>query len=132
MKPGLFSYTKYFLLNLFFRSQVILKRYRDFRALSLSASGTPAPVSTARWIGTLTYKTSLPIPGANCLSRALTAIFILKRKGYEARMEIGVRPKDETFLAHAFVYSGTNIIVGNENGEIKEFTFLSDLRSSST
>lgn len=44
-------------------------------------------------------------------------------------MEIGVRPQGRAFLAHAFVFSGSHLIVGNENSELVEFKFLSTLQS---
>ena len=53
------------------------------------------------------------VPGATCLTQALAAQTFLTRSGHASRIEIGVR-KDERrqFLAHAWVVSGDQIILG--------------------
>jgi hypothetical protein len=53
------------------------------------------------------------VPGATCLTQALAAQRLLTRSGHASRIEIGVR-KDEQrrFLAHAWVVSGDQIVIG--------------------
>lgn len=131
MRSGAFSYLKYFALNAFFRAQVVIRKYEDIKTLSLTCEGIKAPVSTCRWIGYHTYVSSKAVPGANCLSRALTAMFVLRSKGFHAQMRVGVKPEGRSFLAHAFVYSGDEIVVGDENGEAAEFMFLAAMQNAS-
>jgi hypothetical protein len=53
------------------------------------------------------------VPGATCLTQALAAQTFLARSGHASHIEIGVR-KDEQprFLAHAWVVSGDQIVIG--------------------
>ncbi len=53
------------------------------------------------------------VPGATCLTQALAAQTLLARSGHASHIEIGVR-KDEQrrFLAHAWVVSGDQIVIG--------------------
>jgi hypothetical protein len=53
------------------------------------------------------------VPGATCLTQALAAQTLLARSGHSSHIEIGVK-KDEQrrFLAHAWVVSGDQIVIG--------------------
>jgi len=64
------------------------------------------------------------------LSRALAAQFVLKRKGFASTMCIGVAKTDGEFLAHAWLTTGDQVVVGNENGELTKFKLLTKLGSA--
>ena len=55
------------------------------------------------------------LPGTqSCLVRALVAETLLVRRGYPAALRFGVDPSDEAFVAHAWVESDDDVIVGGE------------------
>jgi hypothetical protein len=58
------------------------------------------------------------VPGATCLTQALAAQTLLARSGHASHIEIGVR-KDEQrrFLAHAWVVSGDQIVIGGAEAD---------------
>ncbi len=74
----------------------------------------PHPVDRLVWAITAA---SRYVPGASCLTQALTAGAFLRRSGHDARVEIGVakeRGQKETsrFEAHAWLVSGGRIVLG--------------------
>jgi hypothetical protein len=55
------------------------------------------------------------LPGTqSCLVRALVAETLLVRRGYPAALRFGVDHSDEEFAAHAWVESGSEVVVGGE------------------
>jgi Transglutaminase-like superfamily len=58
------------------------------------------------------------VPGATCLTQALAAQRFLTRSGHASHIEIGVK-KDEQrrFLAHAWVVSGDQIVIGGAEAD---------------
>ena len=53
------------------------------------------------------------IPGASCLTQALVAQILLRREGFDPRLQIGVgRNAAGTFVAHSWVECGGRIIIG--------------------
>lgn len=61
-----------------------------------------------------------------CLTQALTAQVLLLRRGHPARVHIGVVKGDgEQFLAHAWVESGSEVVVGGH--ELDRYTPLMTL-----
>ena len=58
------------------------------------------------------------VPRSTCLTRALVAQILLKRRGLPAELHIGVG-KDENgkFQAHAWIVSGGRVIIGSEEHE---------------
>jgi hypothetical protein len=73
------------------------------------------PVSRCVWA---VRAASRYVPRATCLTQALAGQRILAASGYESRIEIGVA-KDERrrFLAHAWVVSGGEIVIGQEQAD---------------
>jgi hypothetical protein len=54
------------------------------------------------------------VPEASCLTQALTAQVLLKREGFDPRLQIGVaRDAAGAFKAHAWVECGGQIVVGD-------------------
>jgi hypothetical protein len=53
-------------------------------------------------------------PGTTCLTRALAAGWMLRRRGQRARLAIGVRTADGKLEAHAWLELGGAAIIGGE------------------
>jgi hypothetical protein len=47
-----------------------------------------------------------------CLEKALTLYFALQRRGIAAELTIGVRRRDHTFAAHAWLTAGGQTLIG--------------------
>jgi len=63
------------------------------------------------------------IPGATCLTQALTAQIFLVRRGYDSVLRIGVaRDRNGNFMAHAWVEHEGRVVIGEVGCE--EFTPL--------
>lgn len=69
-----------------------------------------AEASWTAWsIETLSSKSWI---GASCLSCAIAAHAMLRRRGIASRLCLGVARDDRTMVAHAWVESGQRVIVG--------------------
>lgn len=127
------SGAKYFGLNLYFRLYILVFGYKRIKRHIGEVKGPPAPVWEARRVGWFVFKTARPIPGATCLSRAMTAQYILKRHGFGSSLCLGVAPSDKGdkgLLAHAWVMSGDQVVVGNESGELERYKLLTKIGAS--
>ena len=86
------------------------------RLLTKLSPATPAPPSNpvaANRIGWAVDITSRYIPDATCLTQALAAQFLLKRRGVAAELRIGVaKSATGQFEAHAWVESDGQVVIG--------------------
>lgn len=82
------------------------------------ASGNSERITWAVSVG------SLYIPGATCLTQALTAYVLFARRGYPAQLRIGVA-KDERGLleAHAWVENEGKIVIGG-GSDLSRYSLL--------
>lgn len=72
-------------------------------------------------------RTHLPGTGA-CLPEALVGHFLLRRSGFRARLQIGVRKGDGGKLeAHAWVEHQGEVILGGSSTDIESFMALRNL-----
>ena len=80
---------------------------------------------TARWTGALIYKAVSFIPWKiKCLTQAVTAKFILRKRGIASTLYLGVKKSESKKLeAHAWLRVGNEIVTGKEVH--KEFTVVS-------
>ena len=53
------------------------------------------------------------VPHATCLTQALTAHVLLRRRGRPAELRLGVAPNGGGLEAHAWVESGGRVIIGD-------------------
>jgi hypothetical protein len=84
-----------------------------------------ADAATRNRIGWAVRRTSRFVPGASCLTQALTTRVLLRGAGQPARVRIGVAKSVEGELqAHAWVESGGVIVVGKQP-DLARFTPLS-------
>jgi hypothetical protein len=87
----------------------------------LSAKMLPTSVKSSQiqandWgrIATSVQVASRFVPQATCLTQALATQLLLGRKGYPARLQIGVTKNDEGRLqAHAWLESREAVVMGN-------------------
>lgn len=54
------------------------------------------------------------IPG-NCLSRSLALVWLLRRRGYDAQLHLGVSLADGDFAAHAWVTLDARVLNDTQN-----------------
>lgn len=131
---NILSGAKYFALNLYFRAYILAFGYKRIKRHIGEVDGPPAPPWEARRVGWFVFKTAKPIPGATCLSRAMTAQYILKRHGFGSSLCVGVAQSDKAgdkgLLAHAWVMSGDQVVVGNESGELERYKLLTRIGAS--
>jgi hypothetical protein len=68
------------------------------------------------------------VPGASCLTQALSAQFLLARLGRRSQIQVGVAQDAEgRVLAHAWLISNGRVVVGGSPREIQRYKFLADL-----
>ena len=65
------------------------------------------------------------VPGASCLTQALTAKALLSRRGLPADLRIGVAKDGDKLHAHAWVESGGRVLIGDH--DLDRFTVLPPL-----
>jgi hypothetical protein len=84
-----------------------------------SGKGIPSPERLA-WALQVASRT---VPGASCLTQALAGHLMLARAGKPGLVRIGVRrSQDGQFQAHAWLLSGTDVLVGNT--EVDQYKVL--------
>lgn len=86
------------------------------RALADRLTGQRSAVAddgAARAVRRAVDRAARTVPGSVCLSQALTAEFLLRRAGCEARVSIGVAPDGGPLAAHAWVESAGVLVTGD-------------------
>lgn len=110
-------------LGLWFLPFRVVRRWLD-RVPSptiISPPSNSAIVSRIVWAVELT---SAYIPQATCLTQALAAQTLMKRRGYPTRLRLGVIKNDAGKLeAHAWVEWQGKIIIGGEDSPTRFATF---------
>jgi hypothetical protein len=95
---------------------------RDFVAHTSASTTVRGDVETVSRVGWAVTSAARRIPAATCLTQALAAQYLLRRRGVEARLRIGVaRERGERLQAHAWVESGGRVVVG---GDPRPYTVL--------
>ncbi len=122
-----FRFWIYFAANLYFRLLIVFFPFSKLKRSLAIAAGPDADPSTARWVGRYVFHTAQYVPYSTCVSRALTAHFFLRRKGLSSLIRVGVASKGNSVVAHAWVLSGSEVVVGNEAGELDEYAPIADM-----
>ena len=100
---------------------------RRLRARLPLGGGRVASAGALRRVGWGVQTAARLIPGTTCLPQAFAAQILLARKGYQARVRIGVaRDERSAVIAHAWVLSGETIVVGGPAEEVQRYTPLLD------
>lgn len=69
--------------------------------------------------------TSRYIPSASCLTQALAAKVLLRRRGHAAKLRIGVaKGVVANFEAHAWVEVDGRVVIGGSDSRLKRYTGL--------
>lgn len=121
---------KYFLLVLAVRIGLLMLPYR---VLARWVPRTPrrwADLGKLRRTAWGVSRAAVWVPGATCLTQALTTQIVLARSGYASDIRIGVR-RDAAgrFLAHAWLLSDDGVVIGGEHHDLAAFTVMTDLRT---
>jgi hypothetical protein len=111
------------------RLLLLVLPYRKIRPfLPSGETGASAPADVSRRVAWAVRNASRLVPGAACLPQALSAQYLLARKGFASRVRIGVRKgASEGFAAHAWLVSGEHVVIGGTRAELARFTPLADL-----
>jgi hypothetical protein len=96
-------------------SRKVVRSFRSDRAARCSMEQIGWAVAVA----------SVYVPFASCLSQALTAEVLLRRRGYAAVVRIGVAHTPERRLeAHAWVECAGQIVIGGSAETLAQYTLL--------
>jgi hypothetical protein len=121
------TYLKYFALNAFFRMYIALLPYAYYKKEMDAVDAPLAPKGYVKWVGAWVFITSKHVPHSTCLSRAMTARFILRRRGFGSVIRVGIAQENERVTAHAWLVSGETIVVGDESDQLKSYKVITDL-----
>lgn len=98
------------------RTVLAVLSFARVRALAnrlMERSSAVADERAARAVRRAVDRAARTVPGSACLSQALTAEFLLRRAGCEARVSIGVAPDGGPLAAHAWVESAGVLVTGD-------------------
>lgn len=97
---------------------------RTLRRILARLTNTPIPLRNPKRFSVKNVVWSVETAGRlmpwarTCLTQALAAQVLLLRRGYPAKLHIGVVKGDEDqFLAHAWVESGSEVVIGGHEFE---------------
>ena len=94
---------------------------------AMRAEEVPAPTELKRVAWGIRNAARL-VPGASCLTQALSGQIVLARRGKTSQVRIGVaRDEQGRFIAHAWLVSEGRVVLGGAEANIKRFTPLTDL-----
>ncbi len=89
------------------------RRTREWLDRRAASQGSPAAVSSSdvdTWrLATARVTHYSWVPG-NCLSRSLALLYVLRSRGHDAHLHLGVARPDGTFAAHAWVTMGDDVL----------------------
>jgi hypothetical protein len=121
--------TKYVLINAYFRLVILAIPFSRYKRDLEEGVGRGAPRGLARWVGDCVYEASGYFPPATCLSRAMAAQFILSRKGYASKIQVGVARDRNKIIAHAWLITGNYVVVGNEHNELSRYRLITEFKA---
>lgn len=68
------------------------------------------------------------VPGATCLTQAITLHRLLHDFGHDSTIRVGVKAEEKSSLkAHAWVISENEVILGDEDVRLSDYSVLTDL-----
>lgn len=112
----------------FFRLALFLSTYRKIaRHIELR----PTPVAEPRSpyvVAWAVRNVSCLVPFAHCLTQSLTTQYILARQGLTSVVRVGVKQKEGTFKAHAWVLFDDIVILGGTDYTLSEYAVMTDLK----
>ncbi len=94
---------------------------------AMRAEKIPAPAELKRVAWGIRNAARL-VPGASCLTQALSGQIMLARRGKTSQVRLGVaRDEKGRFIAHAWLVSEGRVVLGGAEANIQRFTPLTDL-----
>lgn len=112
----------------FFRIATIFLKYKQVSGLVRGGGSLQPTESLVFQIRRSVTRASYFVPGATCLPQALAAQWMLRRRGYAAKVVVGVsRGSNAPVAAHAWVMSGNRIVIGGSRHELSRFNILLEL-----
>ncbi|WP_296718916.1 lasso peptide biosynthesis B2 protein [Erythrobacter sp.] len=102
--------------------------YAAIRRRMPRPGGRPDSHFWARQVARRIERLARFVPGASCLTQALTLQFVLARRGHASRLQIGVRKRfDGAFSAHAWVTCNDRVVLGQRGTQLADFTPIAEL-----
>ena len=113
-------------LLLLLRPALRLAGFRRLERLFKPHELAPPPAFARRVVAAVEWAARFS-PGSTCLTQACTARAILASRGFAVTIRVGVRTGNNVpFEAHAWLLSGTDVILGARVGEFHEFRRIAD------
>jgi len=86
-----------------------------------------APPEMLRAVAWAVRRSARLVPGASCLTQALAAQFLLARRGFNSIIKVGVREEGGKILAHAWLISETQVVIGGSGTDLTDYTPIANL-----
>lgn len=122
---------KFILIDYYF---VIYKKIYSFKNLKnrlKATNGDSPPSEYCSWVGRMVYRASKFVIGSTCLTRAMSAQYILAKRNYASVVQVGVSiDENKKMIAHAWLLSGDKVIVGDEEEQLEKFTLLTEFKEN--
>lgn len=113
-------------LLVLFGAALRLVGFRRLERLFKSHDLAPPPALARRVVAAVEWAARFA-PGSTCLVKACTARAILAWRGFGVTIRVGVRAGNNMpFEAHAWLLSGTDVILGAHVDEFHEFHRIAD------
>ena len=87
-------------------------RYRSLERWCDTALAAVQVTSSARKVGFVVERIGRRLPGSRCLDRALVALWMLRRRGHDARVVMGAAKDGDRLAAHAWIVCDDTVVVG--------------------
>lgn len=124
---ALFAYT--FVVVVVVRLLLTLTSHRTVLKALPSELSRVAPDPMVWRMARAVTLTSRLVPGASCLTQALTLQLILGQRGYATQVRIGVKADGSGVAAHAWLLSDGKIAIGGSPQEIAGYVPITMLGS---
>ncbi len=112
----------------FYRLLSVYAGHRRLMKLVPNTGADPVDAATSILVRRSVKRAAGLFPGATCLPQALAAQWMLSRRGYKAKLVVGVaRQSRDNFAAHAWVISGDQIVIGGSRLELSKFSVLMEI-----
>jgi len=81
--------------------------------------GVPTNSATLSSVRTAILRASARIPGASCLTQALAGWWLLRRRGIDSELRVGVNRDGEGLTAHAWLLVERRVLLGGRDPEAR-------------
>jgi hypothetical protein len=109
------------------RLGLTLLSYKRLQTIVPRACGGEAPMAYAKTIAVAVSRAARLIPKATCLTQAVSAQYMLACRGYISTIRIGVAQDGATISAHAWLLSGSTVVLGGGETSLLQYRIITDL-----